>query len=213
MRHPSPLIRPLFIKMLGYFSIALRNYQKSPTQRSYTELGLSLLLIIIFVFFALRPTFNTVVELRTKLKEGRQANEALDKKIQSLSLAQGNYNRVEGKLELLDETLPKEPKILDFLNHLKRLAQQNEVSLESVTFRGQEETAVEAYITLNFDLSGQGAYAQIKKYLLLIEQLPRFASIKDISLEKKEDALTFSVKGEFYTVAEQSKTAAAESEE
>lgn len=198
--------------MLGYFSTTLRNYKKSPTQRSYTELGLSLLLIIIFVFFALKPTFNTVVELRTKLKEGRQANEALDKKIQSLSLAQGNYNRAEGRFELLDKALPKEPRVLDFLNQLKQLAQQNEVSLGSVTFRGQEETAVETYITLSFNLSGQGSYAQIKKYLLLLEQLPRLVGLKDVTLEKKEDALTFSVKGEFYSAIEKKEIAETEDE-
>ena len=77
--------------MIGYFNTYIAKYYNTPKKKSYTFLGLSLGLVIIFVIFAIKPTFSTIVELRQKLREGEKANKALDEKITSLASAQETY--------------------------------------------------------------------------------------------------------------------------
>lgn len=205
--------------MIGYFNTYFQKYWQSKKQKTYTSLGLSLILILIFGIFALRPVLLTVIELREKLSQGQKANARLDEKIQSLSLAQVNYEKVKTELPLIDAALPKDPKILDFLNKVDFLAKKNELLIDKVQAQGislqsqtkaANETAQDNQdtarnpreITLSFN--AKGYYPNLRSFLNELQALERAVNLDEIGIEKPkdEDNLNLSLKGMVYYLEE-----------
>jgi len=187
--------------MIGYFNTYIAKYYDTPKKKSYTFLGLSLGLVIIFVVFAIRPTFSTVVELRQKLREGQEANKALNEKITSLTSAQENYAKVVDSLPLLNAALPTEKKIVDFLNKVNLLAGSNELVVEALEHKiGREKEEATGENTLEFTVSGRGSYEKIKNFVGKLENLPRLVNIKNAEVTRKEgeEKLGFTVVGRVY---------------
>jgi len=59
--------------------------------RNYVELVLSLISIIIFAVFALRPTILTIIELNKEIKTKEETVKQMDTKIKNLQKAQKPY--------------------------------------------------------------------------------------------------------------------------
>lgn len=177
--------------MIGYFNTYIQRYWEDNRKvQTYTELGLSLLLMVIFLAFAIRPTLNTVLELNKKLNEARQANQRLEAKIQSISRAQANLQEVEPRLSLVDEAVPQKELVLDFLNQVQLLAGQYNLALTSLVHNEGER--------LNFTIAGSGAYPEIKSFVSHLEELPRLAQLDNLQLALEEENLEFSFEGEIF---------------
>lgn len=205
--------------MIGYFNTYFQKYWQSKKQKTYTSLGLSLILILIFGIFALRPTLLTVIELREKLSQGQKANTRLDEKIQSLSQAQVNYEKVKTELPLIEAALPKDPKILDFLNKVDFLAKKNELLIDKVQAQGislqsqtkaANETAQDNQDTahnpreITFSFNAKGYYPNLRSFLNELQALERAVNLDEIGIEKPkdEDNLNLSLKGMVYYLEE-----------
>lgn len=200
--------------MIGYFNTYVQKYWEGNRKvQTYTELGLSLLLLVIFFAFAIRPTLNTVLELNKKKNEAVKANQRLDEKIQSISLAQANLQEVEPKLNLVDAAVPQKKLVLDFLNQAQLLAGQYNLSLEDLDHGGGEssESSTSNIQPLTFNLTGSGGYGDIKGFVERLESHPRLAQINSVSLTRAETqqegegegeeprgALNFKIEGTIY---------------
>lgn len=198
--------------MIGYFNTYINKYYRTPHKKTYTVLGLSLILIITFFIFAIRPTAFTVVELRQKLKEGQTANEALDAKIQTLHSAQEVYQRVMSDLPLLDLAVPQQGKMVSVLNQVNLLALQNELNVTELLFEGsssqtgsvveatQSKGQLQSFNTLVFRLSAQGGYEQMEKFVSYLQNLPRLVNLISVEIvrEEGEEELTLNLQGEVY---------------
>ncbi len=191
--------------MLGYFNTYIAKYYNTPKKKSYTFLGLSLGLVIIFVIFAIKPTFSTIVELQQKLREGEKANKDLDEKIISLSAAQEVYTKIENDLPLLTAAVPGDKKIVDFLNKVNLLASENELIIETLEYKKAgltqtENTGAEEKNVLEFTVSGKGDYEKIKEFVSKLEKLQRLVNIKsaEVARKQEEEKLGFTVVGRVY---------------
>lgn len=196
--------------MIGYFNTYLKKYWQSQRQKSYTSLGLSLALILLFSVFALRPTLLTVIELREKLAQGKQANTQLDQKIQSLSQAQINYEKIKNSLPLLDEALPNSSKILDFLNQVNSTARQNELLVvkaqsQAVPLALGAQTKDETQPSkkeqpISFTFEAKGSYENTRKFLTNLQSFVRLVDLNEVSISKEKDEqdLKLSVEGTVY---------------
>lgn len=210
------------LTLIGYYNTYIQKYWEDNRKvQTYTELGLSLLLLVVFLAFAIRPTLNTVLELNKKKNEAVEANQRLDEKIQSISLAQANLNEVKLKLGLVEAAVPQEKIVLDFLNQMQLLAGQYNLSLEDLDYSEKSEasqmqvatqqkdkTATISIQPLAFNLSGNGSYGDIKKFVDHLESLPRITQIKSLTLsrvesreeeaEEAQGGLNFKIEGEIY---------------
>lgn len=198
--------------MLGYFNTYIQKYWRSEKQKTYLEVGWTLLLIIFFLFFSLRPTLLTVLELRRKLQEAKAANAALDKKIQALNQARVNLEKISTDLPLLSSALPDQPLVLDFLNYLKNQAGNVNLTLSNLSYQNVESTVQKQSLgvtrekyslpMLPFTVSGKGKYEDIKTLMKKIENAPRLIQITsfEIGKIKEEENLQFTFSGlSFYT--------------
>lgn len=201
--------------MLGYFNTYIQKYWRSEKQKTYLEAGWTLLLITFFLFFSLRPTLLTALELRKKLEEAKAANYALDKKIQALNQARVNLEKVSADLPLLALALPDKPLVLDLLNYLKTGAGAANLTLSDLSYQDIESVvqkqslgAVNEHTTpvTPFTIGGQGKYEDIKALMKKIESAPRLTQIVrfEIGRIKEEEGLQFTFSGfAFYSEEDQ----------
>lgn len=122
--------------IVGYkfYGRNIRPYLYTPEKKPSTILGLTLLSLVIFGAFAIRPSLFTISRLRQEVKKAREAKAVLDQKINDLSQAQVNYQTALEDIKLVDRALPKEPAVPAILETLALATGRNSVSLEETKF-------------------------------------------------------------------------------
>lgn len=81
---------------------------RNPMRRTYTFLGVSLVVVLVFLLGAIRPTVITISNLRSEIAERKAVNEKLQTKINTLQTLQTQYIENQDKLDLLDSYFPSD---------------------------------------------------------------------------------------------------------
>ncbi len=113
----------------------LQQFYTRPVTRVSLELLLSLTTVIFFALFALRPTINTMSRLVREIEEKREIDDALSKKIASLSTAQNEYLTYSDRLQILDTAIHQELSLENALIYLEYTAAEAGVNLAGLQIR------------------------------------------------------------------------------
>lgn len=129
--------RELFLNILSL-------YKKRRDLRMFLEIILSLVTIIIFLSFALKPTALTIIALVKEIDEKEKTIVALDQKIANLDIAREVYASIEGLVPIIDSAVPSEPKPERFVEQVQLIAAKNStqilgVSVGEITLLGTKE--------------------------------------------------------------------------
>jgi Tfp pilus assembly protein PilO len=98
------------------------------------ELSLTLLLIAGFGFFAIRPTFLTISNLMGEIKAKEIAVKEMQKKINSLEIAQKTYSDIQKDYLAIERSLPQSPGYNDASITLRSAAKQHSIEFEKIGF-------------------------------------------------------------------------------
>lgn len=193
-----------------------------PKAKAYTYLSLSLATIAFFVFFAIRPTVNTIIGLQKQIKDDREVETKLQEKINALSQFQVEYEIIRPDLPILDKAIPETPNINELIKVVEKLALDNEASLSAIqvgeTFLSGEGNTVDKQlpntiprdkglvlmpiskpaIPINLVFTNDGNYASIVKIVAAINRLPRLLSTKNITMVKGVNKIIASIKVDAY---------------
>jgi len=169
-----------------YFFNIVALYKKRQDLRAFLEILLSLGTIIIFVAFALRPTFLTISGLLVELREKEQTITDMDTKIKALGIAQGLLSQHSSEISILDTALPKTPSPEVEIRQLQTVAQNHNVSILGITtgeiaFGGALEIKKDESLkklpegAKTFGLSGSftGSYQDLSAFITDVENLRR----------------------------------------
>src|SRR3990167_7353762 len=85
---------------------------KKPQTRAYTFLILSIFTVAFFVFFAIRPTINTIIGLRKQIEDDQIVDTKLQDKINALSQIQAELDVLQPDLPLIDTALPTKSEVV-----------------------------------------------------------------------------------------------------
>lgn len=197
-----------------YFADIGRLYQRKKV-RAYTGIVLSILTVSFFLFFAIRPTVVTIASLLKEIKDRRVIAKQLEDKISALNSAQIEYQQVEKNLYLLDEALPVNTNLSDFIRQLEALARRHNLNISSLQFeaailKGQETTAQttktkgeETARGVNFSLTIAGDYQQLKSFLNALARLRRFVLVDAFTFQTGKEGgglvLSLDAKAHFLT--------------
>ena len=113
----------------------LQRFYEKPVTRVSLELLLSLLAVIFFALFALRPTLNTMSRLVREIEEKRKIEEALTRKVAALSTAQNEFFTFQDRLPILDTAIHNDLSLENALFYLEYLAAESGVTLSSVQIK------------------------------------------------------------------------------
>jgi len=166
----------------------LSHFYQTKKSRTYTGIILSLITVIFFIVFAIKPTLVTISQLIKQRKDQRSVVSALEKKITNLSQAQNEYLLVEPDLYLLDQALPQEPQAPLLVKQIETLSRQSGVTigrlrLSEITLQktGSSKTDKQ-FFTFNF--SAFGDYSNLRNFLDSLSGLRRIVLVESFSFQK-----------------------------
>lgn len=105
----------------------LAKFYHKPVTKVSLELFFSLLAIMFFTVFAIKPTLETITGLINEIEEKEKLDEQMQRKVAALSTAQEEYDRLSSKLEYLDQAIPSQPQLVYTLKIIERAATENNV--------------------------------------------------------------------------------------
>jgi Tfp pilus assembly protein PilO len=176
-----------------YFSDISTLYRHKKV-RVYTEFVLTILVICFFLFFAIKPTLVTITGLAKALSDQKLVAQKLEEKINSLNLAQSQYNLVQPDLYLLDEAIPVQPQITTLIKQLETLGKYSGVTVDGIQLSQvnlMNKKIVPSQESIDFSIAVSGEYQNLKNFLKSISSFRRVILIDNFGFKTgKTDKLT-----------------------
>ncbi|KKQ95954.1 MAG: hypothetical protein UV74_C0013G0558 [Candidatus Woesebacteria bacterium GW2011_GWB1_43_14] len=161
-----------------------KTYRARADVRVFTELILSLIAIMVFGTFAIKPTLATIGELRSEISEKEKVVQALDLKITNLTQAKAYYDANQATINLLDSAVPDSSLPASEIRQIEGLAQRSGVEItnfdiekaplfeESKGEKEGEEKVLGAK-NMEFLMSAAGEYPSLISFLTNLELMRR----------------------------------------
>jgi len=162
-----------------YLERIVEMYKTRQDLKAYLELILTMVSAIIFVVFAIRPTFLTIAKLYKEKGEKETIIKTLELKRQNLQTAEANYNQHLSEINLLSEVMPAQPKPDELLTQIEGLATQSSIMIISQTINEVSLTNQaqdpEASLPKSYaiNLMATGSYEQIYQFTKNLENFRR----------------------------------------
>lgn len=176
----------------------LKTLSQEPVAQASLVLIFSLLTVSFFGIFAIKPTLVTIAELMRSIRDKKEIKTQLQNKIEALTLAQTNYEKVKPHLEEIEKIIPQEALFLHLLSEINLVAWENRVVLEGGRFgdfvlvktkeglvikeKDKEATASATKSPLDelaFSLSLSGEYQNLKKFLQELAKIDRLIVMEE----------------------------------
>jgi Tfp pilus assembly protein PilO len=158
---------------------------KKPAGRAYTAVIFSFLVISLFGWYAIRPTMQTIFELKREIIDKTDVNKKMEDKISALIEAQAAYQTVEQSLPLLDQALPENSDAVRAAAQLQALAQDSHIAISNLSLAAIPLTTNPGTTNTlaNFPvlLTVTGAYPDIKTFIQGILNLRRIMEIDSMN--------------------------------
>lgn len=172
-----------------------------PLWRATLFVTLSLLLLIILVLFALRPTLNTVAGLVGDIRIKKDILARLDSKISNMQKMVTTYQNIQNETYLLDEAMPIGSQFSAVGNYLQSIGGEN-ISFSNINLSSQTPPG-QGLSEIGFSLSVVGDISQIQNLLYKIENSRRLMSATDVVISKNTNGiLDVNIKGTAYFIFE-----------
>jgi len=169
-----------------HYFLKIGSIYQQPVAKISLSLILALLTISFFALFAIKPAFTTIAQLTKELKDKKQVNQKLEKKVDNLKQAQKNYTEIEKDIIFVDRALPKTPNFNQIAGQINYLTYNHNLLLNSASF--SEFELISSKINENslvINLSITGSFQDVKSFLKDLEALDRIIKIKSISFTSK----------------------------
>ncbi|MCX6726168.1 MAG: type 4a pilus biogenesis protein PilO [Candidatus Shapirobacteria bacterium] len=173
-----------------YF-VDLNKLYQTKKGRVYTGIVFSLIVIILFIFFAIRPTLITIAQLIRQIKDQKIVATALEKKINNLTEAQKNYLTIENNLSLIEEALPQKANLPLLTKQIETLARQAGIVVVDLRFSGVNlspgKSTQDEKEEVIFSFNTLGEYSNLKKFLSSLTELRRIIIVESFSFQAGKD--------------------------
>jgi Tfp pilus assembly protein PilO len=110
----------------------LIQFYNRPVAQVSLELFLSIVAVMFFAVFAIRPTLVTISDLIKEIDDKKALSEKMSQKIASLATIQTQYLSLGDRINVLDEAIPAKPKFEEALRIIERLASDRKLIINSI---------------------------------------------------------------------------------
>lgn len=189
-----------------YYTV-LEPWLSKPKARGYGFLILSIFTSAFFLFFAVRPTINTIINLRKQISDSTEVDRKLTEKINSLSQLQAQYEVIKADLPFLVQVIPTRADVAALVRQMENVSKDNQLTLTAVQFgdvslvgEGKTDAVTINALPVRYQITEAGGYPQILTFLNNIKKLPRLISIEsvDINAGPASPAATIRLKAYYY---------------
>ena len=176
----------------------LLDFYKQPVARVSLELILSVLAIIFFAIFAIKPTLETMADLVKEIQDKSELESQMDLKISSLYTAQSQYYKYSDQFYLLEQAIPQEFNLVESIKILEKLAGEERLAIERISLSNIPKKTNEAvlaaadfadfkrdFVVLNVDVLGD--YLTIRQFVEKVINLRKIMIVDQVSFSKKTE--------------------------
>lgn len=170
-------------------------YKKRADLRAFLEIVLSLVAVIVFIIFALKPTALTIISLVQQIKEERKTLASLNQKVNDLQKVSTLLTQNQMFLDNVDTAISTTPSPDIFTKQILGLSAKNNVELmaltiNEITFVGNVKKVVseeteplpENANEIGYSISIKGTFANINAFLKDIENMRVKSNIDDLTI-------------------------------
>lgn len=202
-------------KYRQYYS-RLEPFINRPEIKTYTSLILFLLTTSFFLLFAVKPTLNTITSLNRQIEDGKYTDQKLQEKINALSTAQVEYNKVIALLPLINSALPDNPAVVKFAKSIEAVAGSAGVNIVSLQFSpvdiyNQEMPIVKETVSVadleehNYTIVFSGSYKNLVAFHEYVRKIQRLSltdkfMINKLSLGEIKSQLSLDMSGKIFSL-------------
>lgn len=182
---------------------------KLPIVKNYGPIIFSLLTVSILVYFAIKPTIETILVLQKKLADSSEVLQKITLKANNLSLGRENYDNLDQTIKNKISTFI--PDTVNFKSVIQILEQAAKIHEASVSALQIQPIVVETKIDKNevgtiaevsFTFNTEGEYKNLIALLQDLKGSSRLISIDSLSMSKTSDdsSLVMSISGKAYYI-------------
>jgi hypothetical protein len=166
--------------------------KNSPSKNmEYIFLGLTFIVSVLLIVFAVKPTIDTVLTINKEIKEKERVVLALDSKINALSKLDGQYLENEEKFEDLTLIFPTAGNFSLMLSNVEAVVSRNGFILGSVNFSEYDDEtydiAASTLMPWTMRLAVSGKKSGFQNLLKDLEGMPMFPVIERVNYSDKVD--------------------------
>lgn len=110
----------------------LNDFYAQPVARVSFELIITIVVVMFFALFAIRPTLLTMSDLIKEIDDKKALDTALDQKVAALSTGQSEYLTLLDRIASLDDALPTNPEVMEALSIIERIASDRQVAITNI---------------------------------------------------------------------------------
>lgn len=138
-------------------------------------------IILSLIYFIVIPTIKEIKTMGDSIEAQREDLENKYIKGQSLKKLTENLNKIEPKLELLNQIFINKNRELEFITSLENKANKNQIS-QKINLGNPEKTENKNFQKTNLQLFTKGGFIKQLQYLKDLEQLNYYINIKLLEL-------------------------------
>lgn len=186
----------------------IKPFAKLPVIKTYGSTIFTILIVIFFIFYAIKPTVETILVLQKQLVDSASVLEKVNQKAKILSAAKQNYNNLDPKFKSkLTNYIPDTVNLKSVILSLETTAKQHNASISAIQIQPlvMETNIGTGSGTLSeilFTFNTTGEYPNLISILQDLKKSNRLISIDHLSLSKVTDgtALIMSLSGKAYYI-------------
>lgn len=177
-----------------------------PIIKNYGSTIFTLLTMSLLIFFAIRPTIETILVLQKKLADQDEVLQKVTQKAKNLSLGKKNYDNLDQNIkEKISAGVTDTVSLKSLVQTLEQTAKAHEASVSAlqiqpliVNTKIESQTGVLSEIFFTFNV--EGAYKNLIAILQDLKSSSRLISIDSLSLSKSNEGgtLIMSLSGKAY---------------
>lgn len=182
-------MRPKLSVYSRYFTY-IKPITKLPIVRTYGSTIFTIIVITIFVFFAIKPTIETILVLQKKVADSDRLLGQLEKKAENLSLGKRNFENLDPSVKSkIQAAIPDSLEVKSIIQTLEASARIHEASISALQFQPQtlqvkEENKLGVLQEVGFTFNVEGDYTKLSGILTDLSSTSRLISISSVSINR-----------------------------
>lgn len=188
-----------------YFTY-IKPLTRLPIVKTYGTKIFTLIVMSIFIFYAIKPTVETILVLQKKLDDSTQVLEKINQKTNNLSKAQQNYANLDPNIKSkIKAAIPDTVGLKSVIQTLEQTAKVHEASVSALQIQPlvlgvKTQDNLGTLSEVAFTFNAEGGYQQLISMLQDLKSSDRLISIDNVSLSKLSEGtgLIMSLSGKAY---------------
>lgn len=189
-----------------YFTY-IKPFTKIPIVKNYGSTIFTLLTISLLIFFAIKPTVETILVLQKKLADSNEILQKVTQKANNLSLARKNYDNLDQNIkDKISASIPDTVSLRSIIQTLEQAAKTHEASVSALQIQPlvintkNDNNQIGSLSEISFTFNTEGDYQSLISLLQDLKNSSRLISVDSLSLSKtgNSKALILSLSGKAY---------------